>query len=66
YWKYLVSQVLTRFGVPGELYSDQGHEFESRVFRECCRLLGIHKTRTTPLRLQSDGIVERFNVTIVH
>lgn len=63
---FLVDQVFTRFGVPGELHSDQGREFESRVFRECCRLLGIHKTRTTPLRPQSDGMVERFNATIVH
>ncbi|ROT85242.1 hypothetical protein C7M84_019235 [Penaeus vannamei] len=46
--EFLVTQVFTRFGVPGELHSDQGREFESRVFRECCRLLGIHKTRTTP------------------
>jgi len=63
--EFLVTQVFTRFGVPGELHSDQGREFESRVFRECCRLLGIHKTRTTPLRPQSDGMVERFNATLV-
>ena len=29
-----------------------------------CRLLGISKTRTTPLHPQSDGMVERFNQTI--
>ena len=27
--------------------------------REVCELLGIHKTRTTPGRPQSDGMVER-------
>ncbi|ROT61688.1 hypothetical protein C7M84_020536 [Penaeus vannamei] len=63
--EFLVTQVFTRFGVPGELQSDQVREFESRVFRECCRLLGIHKTRTTLLRPQSDGVVERFNATLV-
>ena len=46
----LVEQFFTRFGVPGELHSDQGREFESEVFRECCQLLGLRKTRTTPLR----------------
>jgi actin-like ATPase involved in cell morphogenesis len=29
-----------------------------------CKLLGLHKTRTTSLRPQSDGMVEKFNATI--
>ena len=60
----LVDEFFTRFGVPGELHSDQGREFESRVFRRCCELLGVQKTRTTPLHPQSDGMVERFNRTL--
>lgn len=60
----LVNECFTRFGVPSELHSDQGREFESRVFRECCELLGVRKTRTTPLHPQSDGMVERFNRTL--
>ena len=60
----LVDQFFTRFGVPGELHSDQGREFESQVFQECCQLLGLRKTRTTPLRPQSDRMVERFNRTL--
>ena len=61
----LVEQLFSRFGVPAELHSDQGREFESEVFQECCKLLGVRKTRTTPLRPQSDGLVERFNRTLV-
>ena len=38
--------------------------FESEVFQEVCQLLGIKKTRTTPLHPQSDGMVERFNRTL--
>ena len=53
--EFLVTQVFTRFGVPGELHSDQGREFESWVFKEYCSLLGVDKTRTTPLHPQSDG-----------
>ena len=57
----LMSVFFTRFGVPGELHSDQGREFESRIFQQCCTLLGVHKTRTTLLRPQRDGMVKRFN-----
>ncbi|UYV82242.1 K02A2.6-like [Cordylochernes scorpioides] len=52
------------FGVPRILHSDQGRNFESNIFQELCRRLGIEKTRTTPLHTQSDGMVERFNRTL--
>ena len=51
-------------GVPVRLHSDQGPQFESAVFQEMCKRLGIHKTRTTPYHPQSDGMVERFNRTL--
>ena len=43
---------------------DQGRDFESGVFKGLCHLLGIRKTRATPLHPQSDGMVERFNRTL--
>ena len=61
----LVSEFICRFGVPRELHSDQGTNFESKVFAEICKLLDIEKTCTTPLRPQSDGQVGRFNRTLV-
>ena len=59
-----VAQVLTkeffsRYGVPTYLHTDQGTQFESVVFQETCRLLGIQKTRTTPFHPASDGQSER-------
>ncbi|CAI5649839.1 unnamed protein product [Oreochromis niloticus] len=60
----LVEEMFARFGVPAELHSDQGRNFESKVFGEICRRLGVEKTRTTPLHPQSDGLVERFNRTL--
>ena len=44
----VVSNFVSRFGVPSVIHSDQGREFESRLFEEVCQLLGIEKTRTTP------------------
>jgi len=60
----LVVEMFARFGVPAELHSDQGRNFESQVFGEVCRRLGVSKTRTTLLHPQSDGLVECFNRTL--
>jgi len=57
----LVSEFVCRFGVPREIHSDQGSNFESKVMTAVCKLLDIDKTRTTPLHPQSDGQVERYN-----
>ena len=62
--KQLVHNFCCRYGAPMEIHTDQGRNFESRVFKELCRLLGIRKTRTTPLHPQSDGMAERFNRTL--
>lgn len=59
-----VNNWICRFGVPIELHSDQGRNFESAIFKEMCEVYGIRKTRTTPLHPQSDGMVERFNRTL--
>ena len=60
----LVGGMFSHLGVPETLHSDQGRNFESKVFASMCERLGIHKTRTTPLRPQSDGLVERFHRTL--
>ena len=45
----LVREFICRFGVPHQLHSDQGINFECKVFTEVCKLLDIEKTHTTPL-----------------
>ena len=54
-----LSQVMLRHGIPMEVYTDQGKNFEFRIFRELLQLLGIKKTRTSALHPQSNSQVER-------
>ena len=60
----LVERFISRFGVPRELHSDQGREFESNLVKALCDLLHIRKTRTVPYNPKSDGMIERFNRTV--
>ena len=60
-----VDHFFSRFGFPFQVYSDQGRNFESKLFRELCKALQIHKARTTPYRPSSNGQVERYNRTLV-
>ena len=64
--KKLVDEVFLRFSPPEQLHSDQGRQFESKLVMEVCKLLHINKTRTTPYHPQCDGLVERFNRTLLH
>lgn len=62
--KKLVERVFSVFGVPMQLHTDRGTNFESHLFKEMCQIMGIDKTRTTAYRPQSDGMIERANQTI--
>ena len=64
--KLFVYNFVCRFGAPDYLHTDQGRNFESNLFSEICKLLGVSKTRTTPYHPQSDGLVERFNHTLLN
>ena len=63
--KVFVEEFVCRYGIPNELHTDQGRNFESALMREVCQLLGIKKTRTCPLHPRSDGYIERFNRTLL-
>lgn len=60
----LVDGFICRYGAPVSIHTDQGTQFESKLFRNICDLLDIKKTRTTPYHPASDGLVERMNRTL--
>ena len=54
-----------RFGLPQRLHSDRGTEFRNKVLDEVARILQIQPTFTTAYRPQSNGMIERFNRTLI-
>ena len=61
----LVDEMFCHFSPPEQVHSDQGRQFESILLKEVCNLLQIRKTHTTPYRPQGNGMVERFNRTLL-
>ncbi|KAJ8037598.1 hypothetical protein HOLleu_18448 [Holothuria leucospilota] len=62
----IVYEFFSRFGLPLALHSDQGKTFESKIIKEICDLLEIQKTRSSPYHPSSNGMIERFNQTLVN
>lgn len=56
--------IFSRMGLPDEILSDQGTNFTSKLMRNVCELLKIHKLQTSPYHPQCNGLVERFNGTL--
>jgi len=60
----LMVNIFSRFGVPLQLLSDRGPEFEGALFQELCRWMEIDKVRTTAYRPSTNGMVERYHRTL--
>ena len=63
--KAVIDGFFSRFWYPFQIFSDQGRNFESKLFTALCEALEIHKARTTPYRAPSNGQVERYNRTLM-
>jgi len=60
----LFREFVGQHGVPEQLHSDQGRQFESNLVTELCARLGIIKSRTSAYHPQDNGQVERYNRTM--
>lgn len=63
-WLIIGQSQPTRLRQALETAMELESNFESTVFLKMCTLLGITKTKTTPLHPQSDGMMEWFNHTL--
>ena len=61
FWKNIV----ILFGVPHALISDNGLQFDSKMFRKYCGKLGITNRYSTPSYPQGNGQAEAINKVIV-
>jgi len=62
--RVLVEQIICRFGAPVDGISDLGREVDGAVMREICRLLDVHKWRTSSYYPAGNGVLERFHCTL--
>jgi len=62
--KYLVEKVFLTYGMPLQLLSDRGAEFEGSLMKDMCELLEIDKIRTTAYKPSTNGALERVHRTL--
>ncbi|KAI4905266.1 hypothetical protein NFI96_004845 [Prochilodus magdalenae] len=63
--KCLFENYIREHGIPEILHTDQGRQFESDLISHLCKLLGVKKNCTNSYHPQCDGMVERFNRTLI-
>ena len=56
-----LKQVVTNFGLPSKIISDQDLQFASKFTRELCRMMGIEQNILTAYHPRMDGQSERTN-----
>ena len=64
--KFAWKNIITRFGVPHALISDNGLQFDSKTFKSYCGELGIRNRYSTLVYPQGNGQAEDVNKAIVN
>ncbi|GJT00017.1 reverse transcriptase domain-containing protein [Tanacetum coccineum] len=59
--KFVWDNIVCRFGLPGEIISDNGKQFRDDPFKEWCEKLCIHQHFASVKHPQTNGLVERAN-----
>ena len=63
--KFVWKNIVTRFGVPHALISNNGLQFDSKMFRKYCGELGITNRYSTSANPQGNGQAKAVNKVIV-
>ncbi|GJW44749.1 reverse transcriptase domain-containing protein [Tanacetum coccineum] len=59
--KFVWDNIVTRFGLPGEIVSDNGKQFRDNPFKDWCEKLCIRQCFASVKHPQTNGLVERAN-----
>ncbi|GKE71930.1 reverse transcriptase domain-containing protein, partial [Tanacetum coccineum] len=59
--KFVWDNIVCRFGLPGEIISDNGKQFRDNLFKDWCEKLCIRQCFTSVKHSQANGLVEREN-----
>nr|GEY21073.1 reverse transcriptase domain-containing protein [Tanacetum cinerariifolium] len=59
--KFVWDNIVCRFGIPGEIISDNGKQFSDNPFKDLCDKLNITQRFASVKHPQSNGLVERAN-----
>jgi len=62
--KALIDNVFLKWGLPHEVLTDQGSEFEAELLNELLKLLGVARLRTSSFRPQGNGACEVWHRTL--
>ena len=62
--KVLVEQVFSRIGMPMQILTDQGNNFQEKLMTELYKCLKIDKVRTTTYKPSTNGALERAHRTL--
>lgn len=62
--RHFINTWIARYGVPSQVITDQGRQFESNLFQALAKRLGFKHVHTTSYHPQSNGLVERFHRTL--
>ena len=62
--KFIYENIITRFGCPITLISDQGSHFINKTIKALTNQFKIDHQRTTAYHPQSNGAIEAFNKTL--
>nr|GEV19047.1 protein NYNRIN-like [Tanacetum cinerariifolium] len=59
--KFVLDNIVCRFGLPGEIVSDNGKQFSDNLFKDWCEKLNITQRFASVKHPQSNGLIERAN-----